>query len=89
MSGVNEIRFLVQYEQCECKCGLNESVSNSKEKWSHNECKCEYKKLDNWSSCRVELCGILVHVTVNVIKHVKLTNIQILKIAHAQKTYNW
>ena len=24
MSGVNEIRFLIQPEQCECKCGLNE-----------------------------------------------------------------
>ena len=28
MSGVNETRFLVQHESCECKCGLNESVCN-------------------------------------------------------------
>ena len=26
MSGVNEIRFLLQHESCECKCGLNEGV---------------------------------------------------------------
>ena len=32
MSGTNEKRFLVQNELCECKCGLNESVCNSKQK---------------------------------------------------------
>ena len=26
MSRVNETKFLVQHEWCECKCGLNESV---------------------------------------------------------------
>ena len=31
------------------------------------------------------ICGILVHVIVSVIGHVKLTNIQILKIAHVEK----
>ena len=50
MSGVNETRFSVQHESCECKCGLNESVCNSKQKWNQNECKCEYKYLDPWSS---------------------------------------
>ena len=34
MSGVNETKFLVQQESCECKCGLN-SVCNSKQKWTH------------------------------------------------------
>ena len=32
MSKVNETRLLVQHESCECKCGLNESVCNSKQK---------------------------------------------------------
>ena len=36
--GANETKFLVQHESCECKCGLNESVCNSKQKWNHNEC---------------------------------------------------
>ena len=44
---VNETRFLVQNKLCECKCGLNESVCNSKQKWNHNECWCECKKLDD------------------------------------------
>ena len=30
MSGVNEIRLLVQNEWCDCKCRLNETVRNSK-----------------------------------------------------------
>ena len=32
MSGVNETRFIVQHESCECKCVLNKSVCNSKQK---------------------------------------------------------
>ena len=32
MSGVNETRLLVNHESCECKCGFNERVCNSKQK---------------------------------------------------------
>ena len=32
MLSVNETRFLVQHDFCECKCTLNESVCNSKQK---------------------------------------------------------
>ena len=52
MSGVNETRFLIQYELCESKCGLNEGVCNSKQKWNHNKYRCECKELDDWSSCK-------------------------------------
>ena len=51
MSGVNETRFLVQHDSCECKCGLNESVCSSKKKWNHNECRCECTELDDWGFC--------------------------------------
>ena len=43
-------RFLVQHESC--KFGLNKSVCNSKQKWSHNECRCKCKERDDWSSCK-------------------------------------
>ena len=33
MSRVNEARFLVQHESCECKCALNETVFDLKQKW--------------------------------------------------------
>ena len=52
MPWVNETRFLVQHWPCECKCRLNESECNSKQKWNHDECWCECKELDNWRSCK-------------------------------------
>ena len=52
MLWVNEKRFLVQYEFCKCKCGLNESVCNLKQKANHDQCWCECKGLDDWSSCK-------------------------------------
>ena len=32
ISDENETGFLVQHESCECKCGLNKSVWNAKQK---------------------------------------------------------
>ena len=51
MSGIIEIIFIVQHELPDCKCGLNKSVCNSKQKWNPDECWCECKKLDDWTSC--------------------------------------
>ena len=39
---------------CECKCELNKSVHNSKRKWNHDECWCEFRKLDEWGSCKTD-----------------------------------
>ena len=36
MLEVNKIRFLVQHESYGCKCRLNESVCNPKQKWNHS-----------------------------------------------------
>ena len=52
MSGINETRFIVQHDSCECKCGLNGSVCNSKQKSNREKCRCECKELDNWSFCQ-------------------------------------
>ena len=52
MSRVNETRFLVQHESCECKYRLNGNVCILKQKWNHDKCRCEYKELADWSSCR-------------------------------------
>ena len=32
MTMANETRLLIQHESCECKCELNESICNSKQK---------------------------------------------------------
>ena len=46
MSGLDETRFLVEYELCECKCGLNKSECNSNQKWNHDECR--FLVITNW-----------------------------------------
>ena len=40
---INETRFLVQYDPCNCKCRLNENVCNAKQKWIREKCWCECK----------------------------------------------
>ena len=50
ISGVNKTRFLVQHESSDCKCGLSESVCNSKQKWNHDKLRCKCKELVDWSS---------------------------------------
>ena len=52
MPGVNETRNLVQQESSGCKCGLNENVSNLKQKWDLDECWCGCKELDEWGSSK-------------------------------------
>ena len=47
--------FLVQYELCEGKCRLNESVCNSKQKWNHGKCCCQSKEVDDWGSCKSDV----------------------------------
>ena len=47
MSRVDETKFVVQHESYDYKCGTNESVFNSKQKWNSAECRCEYKEIDD------------------------------------------
>ena len=51
ISVLNETRYLVQHESCECKCGLSKSACNSKQKWNHDERRYERKELDDCVSC--------------------------------------
>ena len=74
MSAVNETRILVQHESCECKCRLNESVCDFKQKWNQDECWCECKEVDG-VLVKTVTHGILAHVIVRVTRHVKLLNI--------------
>ena len=46
-----------------------------KKRWNKNKCRCEYKKLIDERVVIKDLSGILVIVSVNVIKCVMLVNI--------------
>ena len=68
MPRTNETRPIKWHETCKCECRLDASVCNNKLRWNDDKCRCECKEL-------IELIGILVIVTVNVINHVMLVSI--------------
>ena len=41
MPRVNETRFLVQYDLCECEYRLTEIAINWKLKWNQDRCECD------------------------------------------------
>ena len=45
MSRTNEIRHIKWHETCKCKCRLDSSVCNNKQRWNQNKCMCEYEEL--------------------------------------------
>ena len=51
MSRTNETRLIKSYETCKYKCRLDASVSNSKQRWNDNKCRCECKELINKGVC--------------------------------------
>ena len=57
MSEVNETKFLVEYESCECMCRLNKTICKSRQKWKQDKCWCECKELDDWGSYENNFMG--------------------------------
>ena len=51
MSRTNETRHIKWHETCKCKCRLDASVCNSKQRWNKDKCKCEYKELIDKGIC--------------------------------------
>ena len=68
----NETRHVKCYETCECKCRLDASLCNSKQRWNKDKCRCECKELIEKGICDQ---GTLVIVNVNMINQVMLENI--------------
>ena len=60
---------------CKCKCRLDESVCNNKQRWNENKCRCEYKELIDKGICDKGFIGILVVMNVNLTNPVMLENI--------------
>ena len=75
MSRTNETRHIKWHETCKCKCRLDASVCNSKQRWNKDKCSCECKELIDKDYVTKDLFGILVIVNVNVANHVMLENI--------------
>ena len=45
MARTNEIRHIKRHETCKCKCRLDASACNSKQRWNNDKCRCECKEL--------------------------------------------
>ena len=92
MSGTNETRHIKCHEMCKCKCRLDSSVCNNKQRWNDGKCQCECKELIDKGDGEGEyaikdLFLILEIVSVNVINHVVLVNILIIKMVNVEKNY--
>ena len=51
MSRTNEARHIKLHETCECKCRLDTSVCNSKQRWNKDKWRCGYKELIDKRIC--------------------------------------
>ena len=74
MLRTNETRHIEWHKTCKCKCRLDSSVCNNKQRLNDDKCICEYKELIDKVYVIKDLLGILVIVSVNVINHAMLVN---------------
>ena len=51
MSRTNETRHIEWHETCKCKCRLNGSACNDKQRWNNDKCRCECKELIDKGVC--------------------------------------
>ena len=51
ISRTNKTRHIKCHETCNCKCRLDSSVCNNKQRWNEHKCRCECKELIDKGSC--------------------------------------
>ena len=51
MSRTNETRNIKWHEMCKCKCRLDASVCNNKQRWNNDKCQCKCKELIDKGVC--------------------------------------
>ena len=51
MSRTNETRHIKWHETCKCKCRLDASVCNNKQRWNNDKCQFEHKELNDKGIC--------------------------------------
>ena len=51
ISRTNKARYIKQHETCKCKCRLDASVCNNKQRWNEDKCRYESKELINKGIC--------------------------------------
>ena len=51
MSRTNETTHIKWHETCKCKCRLDASVCNNKQRWNNDKCRCECEELNDKGVC--------------------------------------
>ena len=51
MSRTNETGHIEWHKTCKCKCRLDASVCNNKQRWNNDKCRCECKELIDKGVC--------------------------------------
>ena len=51
MSRTNEARHIKWHKMCKCKCRLDASICNNKQRWNADKCRCECKELIDKGTC--------------------------------------
>ena len=51
MSRTNETRHIKWHKTCKCKCRLDASICNNKQRWNDEKCRCESKELIDKGMC--------------------------------------
>ena len=51
MSRTHETRHIKWHETCKCKCRLDASLCNNKQRWNNDKCQCECKELIDKGIC--------------------------------------
>ena len=75
MLRTNETRHIKWHETCKCKCRLDASVCNNKQRWNEHKWRCECKEFIDKEYVIKDLFGFQVIVNVNVKNRVILVSI--------------
>ena len=51
MSRTNKTRHIKWYKTCTCKCTLDASIYNNRQRWNDDRCICECKELIDKGTC--------------------------------------
>ena len=51
MSRTNETKRRKWHKNCKCRCRLDASICNNKQRWNDDKCRCEYKELIDKEIC--------------------------------------
>ena len=51
ISWTNETRHIKWHETCKCKCRLDASIYNNKQRWNEDKCRCECEELIDKGIC--------------------------------------